>query len=76
MKKQIIQLSEARKRELNHYDYPVDWELVRECAYYPLPTSYVFGKPKCKCGQCSFDSPNEECIRSHILIDTRIERGC
>ena len=69
----IVQLSETRKKEISKYPYEVDWELVRQCAYYPLPTGYVFGTPVCKCGQCSFKHPNQECNRSHILVDTRIK---
>ncbi len=56
----IVQLSDARKRELALYD--VDWELVVQCAYYPYP----------KCKVCKFDVPNPECARAHILVDTRI----
>jgi hypothetical protein len=42
--------------------YPIDNQLLDQCAYYP----------KAGCQYCSFDSPNPECSRSHILSDTRI----
>jgi hypothetical protein len=69
---EILELSETRKNELGAYPYEIDWQLVRECGYFPRPTSYVYGRVGCICGSCSFDHPNFECERAHILVDTRI----
>jgi len=50
----------------------IDELLLQQCAYYPRPST--FGKPS-PCIYCTFDFPNDNCRRAHILTDTRIG-GC
>ena len=61
----IIDLSpsmQERVTEWQRLGHQLDVTLLYQCGYYP----------RGGCQDCSFDSPNDRCKQSHILIDTRI----
>lgn len=61
----ISKRMQVRLSEWYRLGNKLDVKLLFECAYYP----------RGGCNDCSWDYPNGNCKRAHILIDTRIDGG-
>ena len=61
----VINLStsmQERVAEWKRNGHNLDATLLFNCSYYP----------RGGCQDCEFDSPNPDCSKSHLLVDTRI----